>query len=713
MSRASAACLLATGAAAAALWLGFGTGAELPESPPGAPGWAGDFLHYYHPNAAYAGARLARGEIPLWNPDQGLGGPFLATLQPGVLYPPNWLHAVLPTQTAFVAIAALHVALGVWLAGGLASALGAGALAAAAAGVAYATSFNAIGSVWTPPVQYATSWAPGILWAVDRLVARPSPRRTAALAACVALALLTGWPYVVAMSALAAALYAAALLAGFAWRERRVPLRPALALALGVAGGFALAAPQLLPSGELLARSVRALGTLVEGQAIWVSEPHEPGRWFRFFEQRGFNDAIPGLAALALSSLALVLPGPGRLRLGALLCIGALGILISFPNHTPVFHWLREIPLLGDFRFPYRYRLLMNLALAIGAGVGADHLARLLGAHRARARAAGALALAACAVTTLPPALRAIRPFPRSVPERPGLAEELAALGVETRADGLDRVYWLGRSDKLGAAPGAHALHDLEPITLASTAQLVTFFETGRALTLATVARAPGDGAQAETLAAPFYGFLTLPETGDRAAILDLVSARWIVSERALGWLERRYRRASAAQAERVAYENPAALPRAYRVERALPEPVEAFEALQQLAEPRFPRRRLAFAEDPPRELVPRPGAPVPRPSGEVEVRVYEPERVVLRTAGERPALVILTDAGFPGWQARVDGAPARVRRANFALRAVAVDAGEHEIELRYRPTSFRLGAALALAAALACGAAAWRRPRV
>ena len=79
---------------------------------------------------------------------------------------------------------------------------------------------------------------------------------------------------------------------------------------------------------------------------------------------------------------------------------------------------------------------------------------------------------------------------------------------------------------------------------------------------------------------------------------------------------------------------------------------------------------------------------------------------MVLTTRGPEPGVVVLTDAWFPGWQATLDGSPVRLRRANFALRGVVVPAGEHRIEMRYRPRPLRAGFAFAALAAIGCGAA-------
>jgi uncharacterized membrane protein YfhO len=59
----------------------------------------------------------------------------------------------------------------------------------------------------------------------------------------------------------------------------------------------------------------------------------------------------------------------------------------------------------------------------------------------------------------------------------------------------------------------------------------------------------------------------------------------------------------------------------------------------------------------------------------------------------------------------RIDGAPARLWRANHAFRAVALPPGEHQVQMRYEPVSLRIGLALS-GASLLVGMTfvAWRR---
>jgi uncharacterized membrane protein YfhO len=59
----------------------------------------------------------------------------------------------------------------------------------------------------------------------------------------------------------------------------------------------------------------------------------------------------------------------------------------------------------------------------------------------------------------------------------------------------------------------------------------------------------------------------------------------------------------------------------------------------------------------------------------------------------DRPGYLFLADTWYPGWRVMVDGAPARALRANYAFRAVALEAGEHVVTWIYRPASVRWGA--------------------
>src|SRR5262249_29257772 len=94
--------------------------------------------------------------------------------------------------------------------------------------------------------------------------------------------------------------------------------------------------------------------------------------------------------------------------------------------------------------------------------------------------------------------------------------------------------------------------------------------------------------------------------------------------------------------------------------------------------------------------------------SGTARIERYSADRVTISGESERGGYLVLTDAWFPGWTARVDGRETRVERADHAFRAVKLAPGHHDVEFRYAPMSVRLGLALSALAAVVTAALAW-----
>jgi hypothetical protein len=95
-----------------------------------------------------------------------------------------------------------------------------------------------------------------------------------------------------------------------------------------------------------------------------------------------------------------------------------------------------------------------------------------------------------------------------------------------------------------------------------------------------------------------------------------------------------------------------------------------------------------------------------------VAVDDVSPADVRMRARLARPGLVVLNDSWAPGWSVQVDGRAARAVRVNDAMRGVAVGAGAHVVEWRYRVPGLRAGMVVSLVVALALvvlGLGMWR----
>jgi hypothetical protein len=87
-------------------------------------------------------------------------------------------------------------------------------------------------------------------------------------------------------------------------------------------------------------------------------------------------------------------------------------------------------------------------------------------------------------------------------------------------------------------------------------------------------------------------------------------------------------------------------------------------------------------------------GALEPAPSSTSVQRLSEgPGRWRIATSGSRPALVVVAETWFPGWQATVDGRAAPVLKADGAFLGVVVGPGRHEVTFTFpRPAVSVLG---------------------
>ncbi len=203
----------------------------------------------FQPWLEFNRAMIRSGRLPLWNSASGCGAPHLANGQAAVFDP---FHAIaylgrLPEALGWMAAARLwFAATGMFL---LARAWGFGAWGRWFAGLTFP--FCGFLVAWLLfPVTNSAVWLPWVLLATGGVFDRPTPRRAAWLALAVAGTLLGGHVQTAAHVLLAGAADAA----WRGWRDGGIG-RGAVAWALGVALGVAIAAVEVVPLGFYLAKS--------------------------------------------------------------------------------------------------------------------------------------------------------------------------------------------------------------------------------------------------------------------------------------------------------------------------------------------------------------------------------------------------------------------------------------------------------------------------
>lgn len=74
------------------------------------------------------------------------------------------------------------------------------------------------------------------------------------------------------------------------------------------------------------------------------------------------------------------------------------------------------------------------------------------------------------------------------------------------------------------------------------------------------------------------------------------------------------------------------------------------------------------------------------------EVERYEDNHVRIRATSPGDGYLVLSDAYYPGWTARVDGVPVPLLRANYHFRTVALPKGEHVVAFDFSSRTLMVG---------------------
>jgi hypothetical protein len=160
-------------------------------------------------------------------------------------------------------------------------------------------------------------------------------------------------------------------------------------------------------------------------------------------------------------------------------------------------------------------------------------------------------------------------------------------------------------------------------------------------------------------------------------------------------------------------YQNQQALPRAWLVAETIP--LTSAQVLQAIQTSQLPNgsvyqpQRMALVEDTKAML----HAPTLQSTDHVQILDLGATQIRLQTHAAASTFLVLSDVFYPGWQATIDGQPTQIFPTNYVQRGVQVPAGEHLVEYRFEPWSFKLGASISLVSGLGAALALWWRNRV
>ncbi|MBI5666562.1 MAG: YfhO family protein [Chloroflexi bacterium] len=712
----------------AALWLLFFWRLLTPIEADQASLKKGDFSGQFVAFAAYQYDRLTAGEVPLWNPYNNGGLPFLADTQSAVFYPPRlatialsylsggWTYHALELEMAFHMLAyslllyalvrRMTLAQPGSIVGGLVAAI-----------------VGSYGGFMTgyPPLQLALLeagvWLPlaalGILEATR--TARLRWGWLALTGAALGLSWLAGHPQTSYFLTLLLVAYLGyrAYLQHYPWAVFVLGAALFGLIALGVA------AVQLLPGLEYLPRTARVgFSYDAKGNGFPIRDVVQllfPG------VMSLFSPLYVGVVALALAVIALWRRVPGSLFWGL---VALVGLGLSLGANSAVFPALYNLlPGMRFFRGQERAAYLVANSLALLAGLGASHLAAFdkLQDFKAARRIQQALAVLTVACGTFAAVLVIVW---LSDNEAYGPFVNPVVFSAVIAAAALLLIPWL-------------LANPHQPLRLALLVALVAFeLFTVNLDSPATYDSIPPD----EQLVMPpeHPPLLDIPLNdndtpfrvdGYRGLHDNFGSLYRLMDMRGISplWLDGPYRiiepdlinpLAWELFAVRYVYTDWEQMPVAseviasgedrygkvnlHRLTNPRPFAHLVYDytiassdelAYAMLQDPAFqPRRAVILNRDP---GITRSGT-APE-TAQAIVTGFKPESFTVEVSTPADAILTLAHPDYPGWQAALDGQPAAIFRAYGALSAVVVPAGDHTVRFTYDPLTYRAGALLSL----------------
>lgn len=650
-----------------------------------------DLPGYHLPLAHYLASSLREGRLPLWDPYTYCGMPFYGNVQAQVFYPPMWISVWTANwlgpnklQNILEWQVVVHVFLGGVCCFWFLRNVGLQPGAALFGGILYESGCFFIMHPQHLGAVSAAAWMPLSWMAVVALAERFSWRWLVMLAVSSAMAVLAGFPAVGGVVLITSGLLALALVA-----TREAPPRLLLYCAGGMVWAAALAAIQLIPSAHLTSFSevrfragwefgpggipVSALITLVvpnyHGIFSLPMEKLPPLPEFLYL-----YGSLAGVILFVCAVWRLVRPGRDRYGVAIVIVTGAC-LLWSFGDNTPFGHILRALP--KSIRAPLvpQYAVTaLSLGFAALAAMGANRWV----APRGWPAMAVLVTIAAADVAYVASGTRynALprqdypvsddRQFEGATGILPLVRERVHSTFPPDRIDAMRASWFWANSGPMYRIPSAAGN---EPFALERYMAVRRLFAEG-----------------------PYWErFLDVSRPD--SPLVDLLNVRHILIYAALPPPQAPGLRLTGAADNHAVYENISALPRFFLVGRAIRVPsLEA--ARSALADPSFAPATGVIVEEPVElPAVPAPGYPP------VRVLRYEPERVELETDSPAAAILVSSEAAFPGWRALLDGAENRILTVNAGFRGMRVPAGRHRITWVFEPAPLLWGAAVSLAA--------------
>ena len=633
-----------------------------------------DYVLFYQPNFHFLLDALHDGRCPLWNPYIGLGRPYLADLQNAVFYPPLYLVCLGP-KTGVWLLLWLHSLIALTGMKRFGTVLGAGPPQAWFMAFTFLACGALTGRWMAGQLLYccAVCYVPVLFHSALR-AASWNRRSIAVYALLLGLQFLCGHPQVFWFSAVGQVAFILGRSLRQPWRDAWGEAGRAL-FCFGVALIWCagLVAVVLGPFWELVEHGNRtgASPTFANyGRMEW----RQFATLFAFPSPPGWVDweknVFVGVPAMVTGLAGLLCVRDRNVR--GLLAVLLAGLLIAVGDGTPLFGLFHEyLPAFALFRLHARAALLVVFALICAAGVWLSRPRPGL-----RTLRPGRFSVSSMKLFLVVALLQAIHSLLANwTMKRAYLSEAIIAQTAPDHPYEATLATALRRAGLLQAdLPPPRVC--VPPPRLPPNAGMIHGFASFDAYTSLFLQR-PWEYLHAALGLTPgaFKNTSVSPQVYERGPFpypdLDVV-AGWADSDGTLRLSTNVAPRAYLAFGVRVAESSKAVLAEVV-TNQGLRRPVWV------------ERSSSLLPSDDPSASVP------------VSILHYDPNTIQVDLNASRDGLLVLAEAWYPGWHARIDGRVLDAIPVNFWMRGFPVPAGKHRVEVFFRQRHLGGGAVISM----------------
>jgi hypothetical protein len=710
----------------------------------GSPLFGSDFLLQFYPWKGFIYDNVwLNGALPFWNPHVFSGTPFIANIQASMFYPLSFLFYIIPTKYAYGYTIIFHCMLGAIFMYIFVRSLAIGKAGGLLAAVIFTYNGFFAAHLYAGHLTFVQNyvWIPLIFFYLYKFLNTSDFRYVVLSGLFIGIQILGGFPQIAFYTIFAAILFGTYSI-GIRLRQskRTTTLKLCAGMVTIVFLGFALAAVQVLPTGEFTRLSTRSGGVTYE---FATSDSFDPVNFMTFVIPNFFGNpannsywkstecwqfwelcAYAGIGPLLLLGFLKRQDQTRDVRFFFVLLL-LLSLFLSLGRYNPLYRFVYHLPGFSHFRIPAQIIYLYIFSVSVLAGVGLTGLNRLESYPSSYKTMVGVCFLFFVMLIMaffLWPLHFFYFVFKITGPS--GLTPDLMPRLQETVR--LSILTGAGLFVLVTALIHLHRQHRLGPtsfivlLLFVITVDLWSFSSPMVQTTDLSVSEKKVELLKFLKTDSDIYRVVTMgnlfrPNEGLLYRYQNIQGYDPLILERYLSYLNKSQNLPECSEAVNINYVTRLNnslirmlnmkygirddghvlklqdfMPRAFMVRNAIAVPSENVldfmmsddfnPAKMVVVEPQY--QRFILPDDKREDF-----------DGSCLITHYDKEAIRIKASANQAGYLVLSEIYYPGWEATVDGKKVPILRGNYLFRVVPLDRGTHEVQLRFVSWPFRIGA--------------------